>query len=66
MFFQFRRLKRRCRREGKFSYPTELDAKMAIANQAQYMMRERLPIRAYLCPHGNHWHTTSKPLRGRS
>jgi hypothetical protein len=62
MFFSFRRLPRRCPREGKISYPTELDAKLSMANQAQYVLRAKNPIRAYECPRGGHWHTTSKPL----
>ncbi len=61
MFFRFRKLPRKCRLAGKISYPSEVDAKMSIANQAQYILRERVPVRAYPC--GTHWHTTSKPLR---
>lgn len=53
----------RCGWAGKDSYRTELDAKMAIGNQFSSLPWARRPVRAYPCPRGGHWHTTSKPKR---
>lgn len=52
-----------CRRCNKTAYGSESRAMETVVVLATVSSRDRTPIRAYPCPKGNGWHTTSQERR---
>lgn len=46
----------------KVRYPSEAFAMLDIARIRNQSTRDKVPLRAYLCPMCNYWHLTSKAL----
>lgn len=48
-----------CKRARKVSFPTDLDAKIALASR---VWKDKGEVRYYKCPYGRHYHLTSMSL----
>lgn len=55
--------KRNCPTPAKRAYRNDIDAKLALGRIAHTGEREEgkgMPVRAYRCRNGQHWHLTSQ------